>query len=396
MSSASSAVTYTSVYTDSEPGRAFWGADDEEISEGGIPRAHDPDYVPEPIYPEYIPLEDKHEFPTKEQPLPPSASEEDPEEYEDDETEDGPDEDKEEEHLALADSDVVVPTDEPISPPEGTELVIPPPSTDITIGARISVRPQTVNIPFTRGRGERLVRCMAPPALSSPHLCHHPLTTTIWACPTHNPDTQESIHSGHLLIQVIFKLPSPLLHHYHHLDIHCIPLFDLLDDIPESEQPPHKRLCLSTLGSKYEIGESSTARPTRGRGIDYYSELHLDRHGRGLGIPHESIWTRGVNYLMGDKMSLHETATHQELQTHRDHVYATRDPSPGTSDTATAAGHQAQMVETLRVMRDMRREMGNMQTELLALRGQRRARQPAPDARIPDHQDASGDADNHV
>ncbi|GJV21366.1 hypothetical protein Tco_1370386 [Tanacetum coccineum] len=37
MSSASSAVTYTSVYTDSEPGRVFWGAD-EEISDGGIPR----------------------------------------------------------------------------------------------------------------------------------------------------------------------------------------------------------------------------------------------------------------------------------------------------------------------------------------------------------------------
>ncbi|GKD07714.1 hypothetical protein Tco_1187399 [Tanacetum coccineum] len=116
MSSASSAVTYTSVYTDSEPDRAFWGANDEEISEGGIPRvivlgydglpiqsvappspdyipgpedpqtppipqdederkpmfiqAHDPDYVPEPIYPEYILLEDEHEFPTEEQPLP--------------------------------------------------------------------------------------------------------------------------------------------------------------------------------------------------------------------------------------------------------------------------------------------------------------------------------------
>ncbi|GJW69661.1 hypothetical protein Tco_0126578 [Tanacetum coccineum] len=150
MSSATSAVTYTSVYTDSEPGRAFWGADDEEVSEGGIPRvivlgydglplqpvappspdyipgpenpqtppvpqdederepmfvqAHDPDYVPEPIYPEYIPLEDDHEFPAEEQPLPPidsptaespgyvteSDPEEDPEEYEDDETEDGP------------------------------------------------------------------------------------------------------------------------------------------------------------------------------------------------------------------------------------------------------------------------------------------------------------------
>ncbi|GKD77923.1 hypothetical protein Tco_1340544, partial [Tanacetum coccineum] len=33
MSSATSAVTYTFVYTDSEPGRAFWGANDEEEDE---------------------------------------------------------------------------------------------------------------------------------------------------------------------------------------------------------------------------------------------------------------------------------------------------------------------------------------------------------------------------
>ncbi|GKA13855.1 hypothetical protein Tco_0693501, partial [Tanacetum coccineum] len=123
MSSATYAVTYTSVYTDSELGRAFWGADDEEISEGGpvdsqtppVPQdederepmfvhAHDLDYVSEPIYPEYIPLEDEHEFLAEEQPLSPvdsptaespgyitkSDHEEDPEEYEDDETEDGP------------------------------------------------------------------------------------------------------------------------------------------------------------------------------------------------------------------------------------------------------------------------------------------------------------------
>ncbi|GKD21600.1 putative reverse transcriptase domain-containing protein [Tanacetum coccineum] len=56
---------------------------------------------------------------------------------------------------------------------------------------------------------------------------------------------------------------------------------------------------------------------------------------------------------------------------------------------------QAQMVETLRVIRDMRREMSDMQAELLALREQqRRARQPGPEARIPDHQDASRDADS--
>ncbi|GKG39695.1 hypothetical protein Tco_0463840, partial [Tanacetum coccineum] len=133
--------------------------------------------------PEYIPLEDDHEFPAEEQPLPPVDSptdespgyvtkldpEEDPEEYKDDKTEDSPvdypmdggddgddddgdssgddvddeDEDnedeKEEEHLALAESAVVIPADEPVSPPEGTEPVIPPPSTDITIRARITV-----------------------------------------------------------------------------------------------------------------------------------------------------------------------------------------------------------------------------------------------------------------
>ncbi|GJX85118.1 hypothetical protein Tco_0335892 [Tanacetum coccineum] len=45
----------------------------------------------------------------------------------------------------------------------------------------------------------------------------------------------------------------------------------------------------------------------------------------------------------------------------------------------------------------MRREMSDMQAELLALREQqRRARQPGPEARIPDHQDASGDADSHI
>ncbi|GKG33383.1 hypothetical protein Tco_0433542, partial [Tanacetum coccineum] len=47
------------------------------------------------------------------------------------------------------------------------------------------------------------------------------------------------------------------------------PPVDRRDDIPESEKPPRKRLCLSTLGSRYEVGESSTARPISVRGIDY-------------------------------------------------------------------------------------------------------------------------------
>ncbi|GJU24907.1 hypothetical protein Tco_1163528 [Tanacetum coccineum] len=171
MSSASSAVTYTSVYTDSKPGRAFWGADDEEISEGDILRVivlgydglpvkpiapPSPDYIPGPEDPQTPPVpqdEDKREpmFPLPPVDLPTAESlgyvtesdpEEDLEEYEDNEIEDGPtdypmdggddgdddddgdlsrddanDEDKddedeeEEEHLAPTDSTIVVPVE---------------------------------------------------------------------------------------------------------------------------------------------------------------------------------------------------------------------------------------------------------------------------------------------
>nr|GEX84542.1 putative reverse transcriptase domain-containing protein [Tanacetum cinerariifolium] len=58
---------------------------------------------------------------------------------------------------------------------------------------------------------------------------------------------------------------------------------------------------------------------------------------------------------------------------------------------------QAQMEKALQVMGDMRREMGDMQTELLALREQpRRAGQPGGDARVPNHQDAPRDADRPI
>ncbi|GJU88398.1 reverse transcriptase domain-containing protein [Tanacetum coccineum] len=120
-------------------------------------------------------------------------------------------------------------------------------------------------------------------------------------------------------------------------------------------------------------------------------------------------------------------AAHYELQTHREQVYAhesqlhahqTQLQLQGTLIQTQHQVHetrsqmqqaemaelretdrrrQAQIVETLRVMRDMRREMGDMQAELLALREQqRRARQPGPDVRVPDHQDASRDADSHI
>ncbi|GJR27043.1 retrotransposon protein, putative, ty1-copia subclass [Tanacetum coccineum] len=495
----SSLIPYTFVYTDSKPGRAFWGADDEEVSEGGIPW-----------------VIDEHELPAEEQPLPhvdsPTAEspgyvtesdpKEDPEEYEDDETEDGPvdypmdggddgddddgdssrddaddededeDEEEEEEHLAPADSAVVVPTDEPVSPPEGTEPVIPPPSTDITIGARITVRPQaSISLPpeaeverllamttpspsppislSPPSAGERLARCMAPPAHSSPPPVPSPLLPSS-GCPT-QIQTLRIASTQALIDAVTAALPSPPLPPLPP-SLYIPPPVDRRDDIPESEQPPRKRLYLSTLGSRYEVGESSTARPTRGRGIDYGFVSTVDAEERRQGIrdvgygirdtwvdPAEAVpeiapmtvgevntrvtWlaelhehdtrdlyalledaqdsrsrisqrvdmdSQRVDLLMGDRMTLQEKvwmveeeayasreawvhsiglsqATHQELQTYRDHVYA--------HETHLQA-HQTQL---------------QLQGTLIQTQ-----HQPGPEARIPDHQDASGDADSHI
>nr|GEW51083.1 putative reverse transcriptase domain-containing protein [Tanacetum cinerariifolium] len=337
---------------------------DEDEHEPMFIQPHDPDFVPEPIYPEYIPLDDEHIHLAEEQPLPPVVSptaespgyvaesdpEEDSEEYKDDETEDDDaddeDEDEEEEeveeHLAPADFDVVIPTDELVSLPKGAESVIPPPSTDTaTNEARITVRlqaaisfppeaeverllamPTPSPSPFTSlsppSVGERLARCTAPAALpSSP-------------------------------------LPPPL---------HMPPPVDRRDDIPETEMPPRKRLCLSTLGFRYKVGESFTSWPIRGRGIDYGFVRTLDAEARRRGIgevgygirdtwidPTETVpeiapmtMRERVDLLIEDKLANQETiqimndeayaareawahsiglsqAVHSELQTHQEQV----------------------------------------------------------------------------
>ncbi|GKF84314.1 hypothetical protein Tco_0249212, partial [Tanacetum coccineum] len=62
------------------------------------------------------------------------------------------------------------------------------------------------------------------------------------------------------------------------------PPVDHRDDIPESERPPRKRSCLFALGSRYEVEESYTARPTGGRGVDYGFVSTLDAEERRRGI----------------------------------------------------------------------------------------------------------------
>ncbi|GKC81080.1 hypothetical protein Tco_1136797 [Tanacetum coccineum] len=238
-------------------------------------------------------------------------------------------------------------------------------------------------------------------------------------CPTQIQTLK--IASTQALIDVVTAaLPSPPLPPLPPLPPSlCIPPpVNHRDDLPKSELPPRKRLCLSTLGSRYEIRESSTARPI-GDSVE--------------AVPEVAPMTVGeVNTRVTELAELHEHDTHDlyallEDSQDRDSMdyeggglcflrglgsldriesgdpsgalnpsrscVCTRDPYPGISGTATAAGysHSDTAPETLRVMRDMRREMSDMLAKLLAHREQqRRARQPGPDARILDHQDASG------
>ncbi|GJR25141.1 putative reverse transcriptase domain-containing protein [Tanacetum coccineum] len=198
---------------------------------------------------------------------------------------------------------------------------------------------------------------------------------------------------------------------------------------PISLSPPSARERLARL-QILRIGESSTARPTRGRGIDYGFVSTVDAEERRQGIRDvwyiglvvtelaelllsvnniglETVWMVDEEAYASREAWAHSIglsqATHQELQTHRNHVYAheTHLQSHQTQlqlqSSLIQTQHQDMVVETLRVIRDMRREMSDMQAELLALREQqRRARQPGPEARILDHQDASGDADSHI
>ncbi|GKF21442.1 hypothetical protein Tco_0070080, partial [Tanacetum coccineum] len=109
-------------------------------------------------------------------------------------------------------------------------------------------------------------------------------------CPT-QIQTLRIASTQTLIDAVIVALPSPPLLP----PIYIPPLVDRRDDIPEAEQPPCKRLCLSTLGSRYEIGESSIARPTRGRGIDYGFVSTIDAKERRQGV-------RDVGYGIRDTL----------------------------------------------------------------------------------------------
>nr|GEY04840.1 hypothetical protein [Tanacetum cinerariifolium] len=218
----------------------------------------------EPMCPEYIPLEDEHVLSAEEQPLPPfvlptvegdDGDDDDNDSSRDDtDDEDANEEDEDkEEHLAPADSAIVIPTHELVSPLEGTKPVIPPPSTNTTTtGARITVRLQAANSLPPEAEVERLLAMPTPPpsplALLSP-----PSTGECLArC------TAQAAYTQALIDAVTAAIPSPPLPP----PLYIPPPIDRKDDIPEIEIPPRKR----------------------DRGIDYGFVSTLDAEARRQGI----------------------------------------------------------------------------------------------------------------
>nr|GEW04124.1 putative reverse transcriptase domain-containing protein [Tanacetum cinerariifolium] len=362
---------------------------DEELSDGGSPRvivygydglpmqpvaSPSPDYIPGPEEPQTPPVsQDEDEQ---------SDPEEDPEEYEDDETKDGPvdypmdggddgddddvdssgndannkDEDEEdeeeEEHLALANSAVVIPN---------VELVT-------------YLREQS-------------------PLYHHPPLTLLPLELVLMSgfklpYPFHQRLRMASTQS--LIDTVTAALPSPPLPP----PLYIPPTVDRKDDVPETEMPPYKstldvearRRRIREVGydirdtwvdlaevvpkiASVTLGEDSRTRISQrvtmdSQQVDLLMEDRIDHQETILIVEEEA-------YVYTHEFQLHAHQTQLQLQgtliQTQHHVYETcfqMQQAEMAELRETNRRRQAQMVETLRVMGDMRREMGDMQAEL--------------------------------
>ncbi|GKC45632.1 hypothetical protein Tco_1063354 [Tanacetum coccineum] len=303
------------------------------------------DFVPEPMYPEYMPQEDEI-LPAKEQPLPAAASptadspgyvpksdpeeelEEDDEDPEEDPT-DYPadrddDDDGEEEEKPSGDDADDEDEDEEEHPAPADSV---PPVHRMT--ARISIRDEpSISLP-PREDVERLLALTTPPPspltqLSSPlpHIPSPPLpasppASVLPASPPASPirplgyraamirlraEAASTSHSPPLPPPIILSHTRPAAPSSGTPPLHLLST-DHRKDRPEFCLPPRKRLC-STQGPRYEIGESlaaAAARPIGGRRADY-----------GLVDPREAIEEtqiyQSLETLVDDSQYHYETA----------------------------------------------------------------------------------------
>ncbi|GKC25990.1 hypothetical protein Tco_1028140 [Tanacetum coccineum] len=256
-------VTYT--YISSDDGSL-------DVGSPGVIEPPPPNFVPEPVYLEFMPPEDDVLL-AEEQPLPTAISptadspgyitesdpEEDPEEddedleedpadnpadRDDDEEEEDEDEDEEEEeHLAPTDS------------------VLPP---AYRTTAKMSIRAQTpILFPFEAELRAELLSTSHPLPLPRPIVLIRTRASMAMmraAAPSTYilaPRTKTLPSGTPPLLPIPLPTSSPPL---------LLPSTDCRADVHEVTLPPKKRLCIA-LGTRYKVGECSyapTARPTRG------------------------------------------------------------------------------------------------------------------------------------
>ncbi|GKD25309.1 hypothetical protein Tco_1231523, partial [Tanacetum coccineum] len=321
------------------------------------------DYVPGPEYPEYLaPADD--EIVAEDQPYADYASpaamspgyiadsnpEEDSEDGlvdyptdggNDDDDDDSSDDDEEEEeaseeeeHLALADS-VIAPAVDPVPSSKETEPFktdesaatpppLPPTNHTTPLGARISIQPQAP-MPFpSEAEVGRLLALPTPPSsplilLSPPSAEERLARAAMGRLRVSSPSTHHPLHPSPPLpslpsslylpppIPTSLSLPSSPLP----ASLFIPPLVNRKEDIPEAELPPHKRLCLTTPTSRYEVWESLTAapRPTRGHRADYgfIGTMNVD--------PTEAVKEVAPTTLEGVNTRVTELAAVQEQDT---------------------------------------------------------------------------------
>ncbi|GJW76198.1 hypothetical protein Tco_0137880 [Tanacetum coccineum] len=185
------------------------------------------------------------------------------------------------------------------------------------------------------------------------------------------------IASTQALVDAVTALNHHL--HYTHLppSLYVPPPIDRRDDIPESELPPRKRSCLSTLGPR-EVGygirdtwvDSAKAvleiAPITMGEVDLLIEDRIAHQETRLIVEEKAYASREA---WAHSVGLSQ-AVHYELQTHREQVYA---------HESQIQAHQTQLQLQGTLIQTQH------QAELLALREQqRRARQPGTrNVRVP-------------
>ncbi|GJR05936.1 retrovirus-related pol polyprotein from transposon TNT 1-94 [Tanacetum coccineum] len=382
--SASSEVTYTSISSHGDPLAwvvYLFGLQELDSPEAApasqdyVPgpeepeqAPHSPDYVPGPEYPGYLTLADDEivaedqSYADDASPIalslgyvadsdPEEDSEDGPVDYpadggDDDDDDDSSDDyeeeeeasEEEDEHLAPADS-VVAPVVDLAPMPFPSEVEVerllalptPPPS------PLISLLPPSAE--------ECLARCLAAPALPSSPL---PRVPHPYGSPNHVraprgfravmgrlraslPFTHHPLHPSPPLpplssslylpppVPTSLPLPSPPLPLLP-ASLFIPPPVNRREDIPEAKLPPCKRLCMTALISRFEVGESSTAaaRPTGGHRTNYGFIGTLDAKTRrqraeevGYGI--KDVWVDTTEAVEEDLYALVEDA--QDKQT---------------------------------------------------------------------------------